>query len=409
MSSTSSTNYAPLGQTKSTSEVYTTARGVGNGDLVPNQAPSRSKRSVVTLSTLLLTAFVPVLSMAIWGGLNTKHPDTWTVFSSAPIGGRFTQSQAKAIDLVCGAVLAPMLLVAFNYIWFTSARVAAINELDKKPTTLRTLSVASATNAGSYNIFAIWQLVFRSKAPRVMLLGCLVLCAAVANTALANIIAYEAYDIDSIPSTAPRLQYLWDEEAVGPKAVGNNVSLLYQFDQNQTATFSQDFTGMLTGVSIEGARSLLNDGEYYLINATTASLNGLPGVVVGLSSIPAARYGIQCAASTPNMPMVTQQGEEQVIIDLDLNSTNNLPMTYVNAYYPGQIANLEAAYNDQYNFLGFPIGGFVNESYLGFLTSFDYSNITLDTPFGTIKPVAVNMSATNPDFNGTKAIMSWWD
>lgn len=384
-----------------------TALSVGDEHpIICTEAP-RSRGSVLTLSTLVLTALVPILSMAIWGDLSTKRPKTRTVFSSAPIGGRFTQSEAKAIDLVCGAVLAPILLVAFNYIWFTSARVAAINELDKKPTTLRTLSIASIATAGSYNIFTIWHLIVRSRAPRVMLLGCLVLCAAVANTALMNIIAYEAYTINTTPSAIPRLQYLWDKNVVGPR-FGNAVSSMYQFDQNQTATFSKQFTGMLTGISIGGARSLLNDNEYYLINATTASLNALPGAVVRLPSVPAARYGIQCAASTPNNPGVIQQGEKQVILSFGLNATNNLPSTYTNADYPGEIAALDSGYNEQYNFLGFPIGITVNESYLGFLTSFDLSNNTFDTSYGTIKPTAVNMSKFNPDFSGTKEIMSWW-
>lgn len=407
MNSTLSTSYAPLGQTENKSNVRNTTLGIDDGNTLIRTELPRSKSSTLTLSTLVLTALVPILSMAIWGGLSTKRPDTWTVFSSAPIGGRFTQSEAKAVDLVCGAVLAPMLLVAFNFIWFTSARVAAVNELDKRSTTLRTLSIASATTAGSYNVFTIWHLIVRSRAPRVILLGCLVVCAAVANTALMNIIAYEAYTINTTPSATPRLQYLWNKDVVGLKS-GYSVSDNYQFDQNQTASFSQQFTGMLTGVSIEGARSLLHGNQYYLINATTASLNALPGALVRLPSVPAAKYGIQCAASTLNVPSVQQQGENQVILGLSLNATNNLPSTYINARYPGQIATLESSYNEQYNFLGFPIGLSVNESYLGFLTSFDLSNNTLDTTFGTIQPTAVNMSITNPDFSGTKAIMSWW-
>lgn len=401
-------SYAPLGQSEGRNDTGTTAFDVNNGQWALTPESERSKRSVVALSTLILIALVPVLSVAIWGGLNNNRPDGWALFSSAPIGGRFTQSQAKAVDLVCGAALAPMLLVTFNYIWFTCARVAAINELDKRPATLRTLSIASATNAGSYNVFAIWQLIVRSRAPRVMLLGCLILCAAVANTALTNVIAYEAYTIDTAPSTNMRLQYLWDEQVLEPMAVGYKVSEMYQFDQNQTATISQQFTGMLTGVSIGSARTLLNDSEYYMVNATAASLNALPGAVIELPSVPAAKYSIQCAASTPNIPFVQQQGEQQVTIGLSLNTTKTLPATYINAYYPGQITTLETAYNEQYSFLGFPNGFRTNESYFGFLTSFDDSNNTLDTSFGTIKPTAVNMSATEPGFTGTKAIMSWW-
>lgn len=387
--------------------MQTTTIDVRDGQWTLRSESERSRRSVIALSALISTALVPVVSMGIWGGLSTKRSKDWTVFSSAPIGGRFTQSQAKAVDLVCGAVLAPMLLVAFNYLWFTSARVAAVNELDKRPTTLRTLSITSATAAGSYNVFDIWHLIIRSRAPRVMLLGCLVLCAAVANTALTNVIAYEAYTLDTA-SADTRLQYLWDEEAVGPKAVGNNVSGLYQFNQKQTASFSEQFTGMLTGVSIESAKTLLNDSEYYMINATSASLNALHGSIIALPDVPAIKYDIQCQTSTPDIPFVSQQGVQQVSIGLSLNATDTIPATRISAYYPGQISTLETGYNEQYNFLGFPAGLSINESYFGFLQSLDYSNDTLDTNFGTIKPAAINMSATNPDFNGTKAIMSWW-
>lgn len=360
----------------------------------------------MNLFALIAIALVPVCSMIVWGSLGIRQSEGWDLFSSAPIGGRFTQSQAKAIDLVCGAVLAPLLLVVFNYIWFTSARVAAVNELDKKPTTLHTLSIASATATGSYNVFDIWHLIVKSRAPRLILMGCLVVFAAVANTALTNVIAYEAYTIDT-QSSDVQLQYLRDDQTQGVKIVDSSVSELYEFDQKQTARFSEQFTGMLTGVSIENARADLNGSEYYLINVTTASLNALNGMIIELPDVPATKYTIDCQAEAPVDTSVTIMGTK-VSMAMTLNMTDRLPSTLINADYSGQIETLESSYNERYDFLGFPAGILINESYVGFLTSFNLTNDTVESKFGTVTPVAVNMSRTNADFSGTKAIMSWW-
>lgn len=402
-----SRKYTPLGQSDTTSGGHTASFLVDNDLPLRLRGSKRSKRSIANLCALVAIALVPVGSIVIWGSLGTRQSEELEWFSSAPIGGRFTQSQAKAIDLVCGAVLAPLLLVIFNYIWFTSARVAAVNELDKSVTTLQTLSVASATTTGSYNIFDIWQLTIRSRSPRLVLMGFLIICAAVANTALTNIIAYEAYTLDT-PSADIQLQYLRDDQTQGQKYVDNTVADLYEFDQTQTATFSEQFSGMLTRVSIMNARAVLNGSEYYLVNTTAASLNVLEGTIVELPNVPAIKYAIQCQAEAPASPMVYQMGVKKVSMTMTLNSTERMPSTLINAYYSGQIETMQSSYNDRYDFIGFPSGIQTNESYVGFTTSFDLTNDTREMKFGKFTPVVVNMSETDADFTGTKTTMSWW-
>jgi hypothetical protein len=53
-------------------------------------------------------------------------------FVGEKYGGRFSQAQAKAIDVVTGALLAPLFMAASNHVWFDSARVLVVNEQQAK-------------------------------------------------------------------------------------------------------------------------------------------------------------------------------------------------------------------------------------------------------------------------------------
>jgi hypothetical protein len=70
-------------------------------------------------------------------------------FAGEKIGGRLTQPQAKAIDVVTGAILAPLTIAGFNAVLFNSARVSVVNERMGKAIPLRSLIAASSTSSGS--------------------------------------------------------------------------------------------------------------------------------------------------------------------------------------------------------------------------------------------------------------------
>ena len=399
-----SATYEPLKQTdvlEHTAETPNPASG-GLVDTRTSHAGS-SLRSIINLCAVTVLGLIPLIALIVWGSLNTKRPQGWTAFSGAPIAGRLTQPQAKFIDVLCSAVLAPILMVVFNYYWFTSARVAAVNELDRRAVPLGTLALVSSSTAGAYDIPLIWQLLFKSKAPRLAALGGLVLFAAIANSALGNIIAYEAFMSNGTISTV-RLQFLQDD--IASKAIlgqyGASSDTPYQFHDQQKASFFEQFAGMLTGMSISNARSLLNSSDYHMVNVTKASLESLSPNVLEVPSLPATKYSIKCEAVAPNVPMV-QANSINTAITLFFNATTFMPFddSLQHAYIPGPPASMQTSYNDEYTFVGFGS----NASYIGFTTSFDLTNDTVTTPYGAIRPKPADM--TSSGFEGTKIIMSW--
>jgi hypothetical protein len=165
---------------------------------------------------VLLTAIVPVIALFVWLFLIRENSGSFDTFAGEIIGGRFTQAQAKAIDVVTGAILVPLLMAALNYVWFTSARVSVVNEQHHKPIPLRTLVTVSGTSAGTYDLFHFRDLL-QGKTRRLFLFGVLVLLSAVSRSALSNVIAYEAYD-EEVNIQVKRLRLLKDH------AVDTNVS-----------------------------------------------------------------------------------------------------------------------------------------------------------------------------------------
>lgn len=131
---------------------------------------------------ILLTAAVPVVALVAWLGCIRANPDIFDTFAGEKIGGRLTQAEAKAIDVITGAILAPLFMGVLNYIWFTSARVSAVNEQQLRSIPLRTLITTSVTSAGSYDLFHLRDLL-QGKTWRLCSLGLLMLLSAVSRSA----------------------------------------------------------------------------------------------------------------------------------------------------------------------------------------------------------------------------------
>ncbi|KAL4904286.1 hypothetical protein BDW74DRAFT_154567, partial [Aspergillus multicolor] len=78
--------------------------------------------------------------------------------SPVAIGGRFSTIQAKAIDFACAVILAPLVMLFLDSVWFTSARVSVINE--ESPGAVAGLPLpcsveASITSSGSFDFIQI--------------------------------------------------------------------------------------------------------------------------------------------------------------------------------------------------------------------------------------------------------------
>jgi hypothetical protein len=351
-------------------------------------------------SATALSITVPLVALIVWLSLNPSNwkKAGWSTVHSAVIGGRLTQSEAKAIDLLSSGFLAPIFLCSLNYIWFACARVAVVNEHHPKQTgvPLHTLVEVSSTTGGSYDVLKLSALL-KPRTRRLMCLALLVIFSA-------NVIAYEAFSEDG-SGQSPDLRLLNAPSVAGASPFVSSIfNGLYGYNKAQQASFANQFTGMMTGVSLEDATSKLNNKTYTMVNATTASLNALPQNLSILHGVPANRWSVSCNVMEVNNQTfsILQMGVNTVQYNVAGNGADG---TLFQGQYPGDIATLQDAYNNVYPLMAFSLDG--SAAWLGFLTSFDLSNDTYMTPFGSnVKPTAVNMTASG--FNGTKQVMSVW-
>lgn len=361
-----------------------------------------SKDAALYYSATALSGFTPIVALAIWLGVSNgrwKNID-WSAIHSDKIGGRLTQPQAKAIDLLCSALFAPLILGAFNFIWFSCARVAVINEKhsasDAVP--LSCLVEVSSTTGGSYDVLKLSTLL-APRTKRLLSLGLLVIVSAVAKSALGNVIAYEAYTEDTLGGVS-NLRLLSDTQlAIPNNLVSQSFVGTWGFNTQQRSSFANQFNGLMTGLSISDASSLLTDDQAYIMsNVTTASLE-MPQNVSALHKLPGSRWTISCEPFVPDTFTVLQMGSKSVQFTMT-RGTKDL----VTGNYPGDIATMQNAFNEEYAFMLFPFDG--SSAILAFATSFNLSDQRYDSPYGTITPKAFNM--TSSGFNSTKEIMSVW-
>jgi hypothetical protein len=201
-------------------------------------------------------------------------------FTAAPLGGRFTQLQAKAIDFVFGAVLVPLFMAVATFCWFHVSRTIAFDERDEAtqpPVSLQALVDLATTDTGSYNLFKLRTLA-TVRRPRFSLFGVLVLLAAISSTLLSNVIAYEAYHSPLIPRNVVMRLLNWNW-LLGRSDFEPNVRLM----------------NVLNRLSYQNASTLLDeDGAYTRPNLTEVSIASLVSSVVELEDVPAYRQTITC-------------------------------------------------------------------------------------------------------------------
>lgn len=289
----------------------------------------------------------------IWLGFIMKSQISTNMLSGCEIGGRFDQTQAKAIDFVCGAVIAPLLMAALNLLWFTHARPSAVYGPSANQVPLTTLVEASHTSTGTYDLTKIGTLL-KSRTWKLVLLGILTLLSAVARTSLSNLIAYEAFTEPTKSTQILRLMrdaYLEDSDYEEPsQCFGSDWPGVYNFSGSEQANMAKQVSGMLTGISYEAAtNSLSRDGAYISINATSGSLMALDQSVVQLSEVPCHRLSISCRPREPDSVFI----EESADLDLDIHINFNRSATQ-NANFTSRFtANLAIFNNSKINFYRF--------------------------------------------------------
>lgn len=127
----------------------------------------RAIAAQLSLATVILSTLVPFVALITWIARRqidgSSFHTIFETFAGERIGGRLTQAQAKAIDVVASAVLAPLVVAAFNYVLFNSARVSIMSEKSRKPVSLQSLVAASSTSSGSYSLIRCGRFHFTWK------------------------------------------------------------------------------------------------------------------------------------------------------------------------------------------------------------------------------------------------------
>ncbi|KAL4992093.1 hypothetical protein BDW68DRAFT_150494 [Aspergillus falconensis] len=352
----------------------------------PGKSGSRAWKTNVSLVLSILTLAIASLVLSVvhysrqqHGGLVTPHA----------IGGRLSTLQAKTIDFLCAALFAPLLMLVLDYIWFSNARMSVLNEKQSSRCSggvpLPSLVEASITSAGSFDLVKLRTLI-RGKTWRLYVLGLLVLLSGTASKALANFIAYEAYDVQTPRSQFARLRLLSDPYFHSPGFLQRDSFMISDlpFTMPQKADFANQLSALLTGLRFESAVSKLDaSGAYIGSNATDASLNSLDRSIVGLTNVPGYRLTTDCQVSQPQFLNSGQMGISfrisAMFPDLPVHS----------AVLPGAdtITN-PSGYSETNKYIAFSVNG---SAYLGHLDN-RLSNITMPSEFGPLPSKEFNLT-----------------
>jgi hypothetical protein len=193
---------------------------------------------------------------------------------------------------------------------------------------------------------------------------------------------------------------LSDAQLAVPNALASTTFAgVWGFNTQQRSSFANQFRGMMAGLSISNSSSLLTDKAYMLNSVTTTASVSLPSTVRALHSVPASRWTVSWRPFAPDAFTVQQMGAKSVLFTMTRGQTDLL-----SGHYPGDIALMQNAYNEDYPFMAFPYNG--TWAFLGYAGSFNLSSETYPSRYGEIVPKAFNMTASG--FNGAKQILSVW-
>ena len=361
-------------------------------------------RIVATFTLIAFAIIAWIIARVVHNG------SSWTAGALIGSGGSFSQPQAKLVDLVCSSVIAPLIMALFNYYCFKIARTWAVNEYTgrRHNISLQALVEVSTTDHGSYAPIKLYTLL-QTHRLRIILLAAITLLSAISYSALANVVAYEAYTHNGA-NTTTSLQYLYPS----PTHLDNSSQLPLLSTTQQNAEFASQWFTVLTSLGYISADQYLDEGAYVNINMTNASLARVPSGITDLLSVPAYRLTYNCKPSTPDIPFSTMMGavDQQLVISVSeknpLNNTETLP--YTARIWNGASAILSAD-NDQYESVAFGMGLPSYSFYLGSIGSFNTSNYTSITSFGPLKHMAFNNTLSplpGQSSLGTKYVLSMW-
>lgn len=323
--------------------------------------------------TALILPFVPIAVFAIWLPFNGRYIG----LESKKIGNSsLSQIEAKVVDFFCSVVIAPCIVTSFDYLWFSYARVLAVNEvLPKDSISIEALASTSSTDSGSFDLIKVWRLV-KTRKWTLFLFGLMVLLSGSTKSLFSNVIAYEASNIVDGKTEFVSLRSLAAPFPPWDQSPPSSSSDKYNFSITQRADFSSQFPSMLTDMFFRSGADKLEDKYYIGTNATTASLNALPSPVGSLSEVPGYRLSIDCRAVTPtSLSMVAMSLDGNVLLDLFVGDDPAKPKNTAIRYSASFTGGLQTAFGDGVGGATYPFVGFMSDPsiedrlYLGFLST----------------------------------------
>lgn len=241
-----------------------------------------------------------MILLTIWCIIAGHHRPA--MFSSAPIGGTFTQFQAKAIDFGVDVITTPVSVAFMNLCWFDLARITAFNDFrtrSVKRIHLAALAELTETKSRFSSVFKTW-IFLRTRYLRIIFFSIRVFLSAVSMAMFAKVIAYDAFQAQGEISAlkGPQMNYLRHDNLFLDQAStsGGEPFSSDVCDQAQLAT---RFTDTLNNLNFgqfppsEGDFTYGN-AEIVKLNATEKSIAAIDDNVTTLYNVPAFKQSIDC-------------------------------------------------------------------------------------------------------------------
>ncbi|KAL7924851.1 hypothetical protein ACQKWADRAFT_331069 [Trichoderma austrokoningii] len=372
------------------------------------QKPSGDTLQCLKFPILLMTHVIPLVGLVAWFVTTAPKVNLFGSFAGLVIGGRFSQSTAKGIDIIYSGILAPGLMTVLNFVWLSSARLAihacrGEPQEQQRRIPLATLVTASGMSTGSYNVIDFLSLR-RGWMWRLHCLILLALSSAFSWTTLSNIIAYEAYT-EIIPSnTRYKLRTLNDMEIDSTTRTSDNISapqpnpskpqMSFRLNTQQGANISEKLTDLLNQMLMSNSSSLDPEGGYIVINATDSSLADLEPSVVALYDIPAFRLSATCEPTLllPTSLVPIQMGEDVIEMRGLIPLSNSTAQIYYYRY-PGVVEDVKSRYTLELPYVFFSPN--YQHTILGYWQTSSWNN-SVSTQYGEIEPAVLYITSIDP-------------
>lgn len=372
------------------------------GDAVTKPSLHDKGHKIEISYLLLLIPFVIPLGFLIYWIIHAavNQPD-WLSGKGNAIGGNLNYIEAKGIDFVCGAVLAPALMAALDMLWFSKARITVVNEKTSRGLPLNLVLQTSGTSQGGFNVLKLFMLV-KERTCKLSLMASLILLSGLSGKMLANFIAYEAVTDSAPASNSVPLRLMNRGLDISDGFFFANLSI------SEQSSLANQISALLTGLNFESAVSMLdNEGGYVGMNATQASLNALDVSFVNLTNVSGYRLSVDCHPGLPSSFSATTL--PPVALYIIANCTDSVVNASCDVTFQSQIPGTPSFgvgmyENSDSQYVGFNIDNYF--AFLGVLSSWDFMNTSSPSAYGLVPAGSFNMTAFG--FQTTKSMSTTW-